>query len=302
MVDGHRPIGAQARRRCDNEVILRLSSRPPHNDSVLHQAEDELPELVVNCRNWLDVADYDNPLAPAALLKAALVASGWVRPDPSQWLLGGGVEVCAWSQLPRGSGLGTSSILAACVIRALSELTPHTRLSDARQHAHAVLRVEQLMSCGGGWQDQGTFLFAFISRCELLVFDVLASTVGGVLPGFKLTYSSGPRQLLPPDWIAACQRSNGFVIHSNSQPLCDEQQQVSTTEPHQLSVWPQVVSVDPDFCRTFGEHLLLIYTGVPRLAKNLLQSVLRRYFDILCCSLSAILESHFDVQLARTHS
>jgi fucokinase len=71
--------------------------------------------------------------------------------------LGGGVEICCRVQLPIGSGLGTSSILAATVVRALAvlsgrELGDHA-LSDA------VIQLEQHMTTGGGWQDQAGGIF-----------------------------------------------------------------------------------------------------------------------------------------------
>lgn len=71
--------------------------------------------------------------------------------------------------------------------------------------------VEQLMTTGGGWQDQ----------------------VNGLLPGFKI----------------------GICEASESQVKVDAVQ-LDTSE---------------DFCRTFESHLVLVYTGKVRLAKNLLQ-------------------------------
>lgn len=81
--------------------------------------------------------------------------------------LGGGLEIRLKVQLPIGSGLGTSSILAATVIRALAVMSGRT-LGD---HAlsEAVMQLEQRMTTGGGWQDQA----------------------GGIFPGVKLL-STGP--------------------------------------------------------------------------------------------------------------
>jgi hypothetical protein len=368
-VDGRRPIGAQARRRNDGLIVLRLGSSPPSDrdqsaSSSQHAGADdgaaaaaaslsepnELPETVVVCRQWADCADFGDPNAPAALLKASLVAIGWVRPPPlsavaaedthanpnetgnpggadstgnsSSWNCG--IELCVWSLLPRGSGLGTSSILAAAVFRALAALVDvdavaapagldqglastdaavrasaltdpsnaraagaststassnHTvaavattgrgRHYDAQALAHSVLRVEQLMSCGGGWQDQ----------------------IGGVLRGFKLTYSSGPRLPLPPRWREQC----ASTIASRTGIADDHHRHPRA--PHPLEVWPCVLDVDAAFAAAFGAHTVLIYTGLPRLAKNLLQSVLRRWYgrsadivgvvDALCANAAA---------------
>jgi fucokinase len=71
--------------------------------------------------------------------------------------LGGGLEIRCKVQLPIGSGLGTSSILAATVIRALAAMSGRT-LGD---HAvsETVMRLEQHMTTGGGWQDQAGGIF-----------------------------------------------------------------------------------------------------------------------------------------------
>ncbi|MDR3727470.1 MAG: hypothetical protein P4K86_10550, partial [Terracidiphilus sp.] len=71
--------------------------------------------------------------------------------------LGGGLEIHCRVQLPIGSGLGTSSILAATVIRALAVMSGR-ELGD---HAlsEAVMQLEQRMTTGGGWQDQAGGIF-----------------------------------------------------------------------------------------------------------------------------------------------
>jgi fucokinase len=71
--------------------------------------------------------------------------------------LGGGLEIHCRVQLPVGSGLGTSSILACTVIRALATMSGRA-LSD---HALSdeVMQLEQRMTTGGGWQDQAGGIF-----------------------------------------------------------------------------------------------------------------------------------------------
>ncbi len=73
-----------------------------------------------------------------------------------------GVRVRTWSRVPRGSGLGTSSVLGAAVVSALLQLMNESH--DDNSIIEAVLKLEQLMTTGGGWQDQ----------------------VGGLIPGVKL--------------------------------------------------------------------------------------------------------------------
>jgi fucokinase len=62
------------------------------------------------------------------------------------------IETCHADLDPRGSGLGTSSIMAGAVLHCLSQLigleTKPARLFDE------VLCLEQMLTTGGGWQDQ----------------------------------------------------------------------------------------------------------------------------------------------------
>ena len=71
--------------------------------------------------------------------------------------LGGGLEICCRVQLPIGSGLGTSSFLAATVVRALAVLSG--RELDDHALSEAVIQLEQHMTTGGGWQDQAGGIF-----------------------------------------------------------------------------------------------------------------------------------------------
>lgn len=73
-----------------------------------------------------------------------------------------GTEV---TNVPKGSGLGTSSILAGACVKALFEFMG-IEYEEGDLYNH-VLCMEQIMSTGGGWQDQ----------------------VGGLTNGFKLIQS-----------------------------------------------------------------------------------------------------------------
>ncbi len=105
--------------------------------------------------------------------------------------LGGGLEIRCHVQLPIGSGLGTSSILAATVIRALAVMSGRT-LGD---HAlsEAVMQLEQRMTTGGGWQDQA----------------------GGIFPGAKLLITGpGLRQRIRVQPVAwSDERQSEFCQH-----------------------------------------------------------------------------------------
>ena len=54
--------------------------------------------------------------------------------------------------IPRGSGLGTSSILAGACVKAIYRMLGK-ELSQEELY-NRVLCMEQIMSTGGGWQDQ----------------------------------------------------------------------------------------------------------------------------------------------------
>jgi len=103
---------------------------------------------------------YANPADPFALLKAAVVMHGIVPatapPDmPLAELLratGSGLRLTTRTSIPRGSGLGTSSIMAGAVLACLAALTGR-ELPIAELFAQ-VLCLEQMLTTGGGWQDQ----------------------------------------------------------------------------------------------------------------------------------------------------
>jgi fucokinase len=67
--------------------------------------------------------------------------------------LGGGLHLSTQVvNIPKGSRLGTSSILAGACVKALTEFLDQ-KLSDNELY-NRVLCMEQIMSTGGGWQDQ----------------------------------------------------------------------------------------------------------------------------------------------------
>ena len=107
-----------------------------------------------------DLLDCNNPYDYFALHKAALIACGLVslrgtNPTMEELLdnIGGGFELSTQViGVPKGSGLGTSSILSAACVKALFEFFGRT-VTDSEIY-RTVSCIEQLMSTGGGWQDQ----------------------------------------------------------------------------------------------------------------------------------------------------
>lgn len=128
--------------------------------------------------------------------------------------LGGGLDIRTHVDLPMGSGLGASSILAATMLRAIAELSGGP-LGD-QSLSDRVMRLEQRMTTGGGWQDQA----------------------GGIFPGAKLIHSGpGNRQ--------------------------------------RLRIQP--VAWTPGLEAEFETRMVLFYTGIRRIARNLLHTVVGRY-------------------------
>lgn len=106
-----------------------------------------------------DIRDCNNPYDYFALHKAALVASGVIPAYGDDTLadvlegLGCGLYISTKViGIPKGSGLGTSSILAGAAIKALWQFIG--REYTENELYDTVLIMEQLMSTGGGWQDQ----------------------------------------------------------------------------------------------------------------------------------------------------
>ncbi len=99
-----------------------------------------------------------DPYDPFALQKAALIACGIIPAKGGNLeeileRLGGGF--CMHSEVinvPKGSGLGTSSILSAACVKAVFEFMGIAYTKDSL-YSH-VLCMEQIMATGGGWQDQ----------------------------------------------------------------------------------------------------------------------------------------------------
>ncbi|XP_050955156.1 L-fucose kinase isoform X2 [Labeo rohita] len=211
-VDGKRPIGARVRRVPEPHLLLVSTSGEP----ACSISTETL------CEDLTDLEDYCQPHAPGALLKAVCVCSELVCVSSSvslkeqllqRW--GGGLEIHSWSTLPHGSGLGTSSILAGAALAAVYRCTG--RSYDTNSLIHDVLYLEQILTTGGGWQDQ----------------------VGGLFGGVKLARSAAKL------------------------PLRVEVEQLSLTQ---------------DFLSVLQQHLLLVYTGKTRLARNLLQDVVRSWY------------------------
>ena len=99
--------------------------------------------------------------SPFSIPKAALALAGFAPQFSAnryaslrQQLeaFGCGIELTLLSAIPAGSGLGTSSILASTVLGGISDFC--SLAWDKNEIGRRTLVLEQLLTTGGGWQDQ----------------------------------------------------------------------------------------------------------------------------------------------------
>jgi galactokinase/mevalonate kinase-like predicted kinase len=162
--------------------------------------------------------------SPFSIPKAALALCGFLPEfSAERWntlteqllAFGAGIELTLLAAIPAGSGLGTSSILASTVLGALNDFCG---LQWNKQDISInTLVLEQLLTSGGGWQDQ----------------------YGGIFHGVKLLESG-----------------RGFL------------------QTPQISWLPDFLFTDP----AYKPYHLLYYTGITRVAKNILGEIVRGMF------------------------
>ncbi len=209
-LNGQPPIQAYA--RLTDELVITIGSI----DLGTRIKISQLDELL----------DYNEATSKYGLVKAALALSGF-SPDTASWpaditladmlkSFGGGLEITTLAAIPKGSGLGTSSIMGAVLLAVINramgrELTP-------RELFNRVLQLEQALTTGGGWQDQ----------------------VGGAVGGVKIVYATP-----------------GLIPDTHINYLPDD-------------------VINP---AVNGGVTLLYYTGITRLARNILEQVVGRYLN-----------------------
>jgi len=150
------------------QVFGRLSERP---ELVMRSIDLGVEERV---RTYAELDTYARPDSPFALAKAAFALAGFLPRFHAEGGFGsleeqlrdfgGGVELSLLSAVPKGSGLGTSSILAATVLAALSDLCGLNW--DRHVLFTRTLALEQMLTTGGGWQDQAGAIFRGIKLIE----------------------------------------------------------------------------------------------------------------------------------------
>ncbi len=170
-----------------------------------------IAEPVIRCcfgeegglKEYRDCAEILQPAFPGdpfAIPRTALQMTGIFQGDKPLAAalegMGGGLQIRTEVDLPMGSGLGTSSILAATVLRAFSEMLGSP--PDDQSLSDQVMRLEQLMTTGGGWQDQAGGIF---SGRKVVISAPAATAPAGAAPGMEARAGRGIR--IPP----------GVVLH-----------------------------------------------------------------------------------------
>jgi len=148
-------------------IAIELNGQPPlqtyvkpckEHHIVLRSIDLGASEVV---KTYEELADFNHVGSPFSIPKAALVLAGF-QPGFSQeqfdtlehqlQAFGCGIEVTLLSAIPAGSGLGTSSLLASTVLGALNDFCG--LMWDKNEIGRRTLVLEQLLTTGGGWQDQ----------------------------------------------------------------------------------------------------------------------------------------------------
>ncbi|NDV61740.1 bifunctional fucokinase/L-fucose-1-P-guanylyltransferase [Puniceicoccales bacterium CK1056] len=212
-------------------VAVELNGQPPIQVFVRPRREGGIKIRSIDLGISEELYTYDDLRSYAdlgsgfAIAKAALALCGFLPefhsgkcPDTLEEFLrnfGSGIEISLLCAVPKGSGLGTSSILSATLLGALSELCQlgwnHYIIGQR------VLVLEQMLTSGGGWQDQ----------------------FGGICRGLKyLDTAAGLDQSPKVHWL-----DDHLFTDPSAQP-----------------------------------NILLYYTGITRVAKNVLGEIVRGMF------------------------
>lgn len=111
--------------------------------------------------SYKELSEFKKIGSPFSIPKAALVLAGfhndfsaerYITLEEQLKAFGSGIEITLLSAIPAGSGLGTSSILASTVLGAVSDFCGLNW--DKNEICNRTLVLEQLLTTGGGWQDQ----------------------------------------------------------------------------------------------------------------------------------------------------
>ena len=178
-------------------LAIELNGQPPlqvyikpcnEHHIILRSIDMGAMEII---KTYEELSQYKKVGSPFSIPKAALVLAGF-HPDFSAEhygtlseqleAFGAGLEITLLAAIPAGSGLGTSSILASTVLGAVNDFCGLAW--DKNEICRRTLVLEQVLTTGGGWQDQ----------------------YGGVLHGIKLLqtedgFNQSPQVRWLPDYL-----------------------------------------------------------------------------------------------------
>ena len=171
-------------------IAIDLNGQQPLQVYLKPSAEFEIVLRSIDMGASERISSYDELLqfnkvgSPFSIPKAALSLAGFGRESGFAGLkqqleaFGAGIELTLLAAIPAGSGLGTSSLLASTVLGGLNDFCGLGW--DKNGICLRTLALEQLLTTGGGWQDQ----------------------YGGVLQGVKfLQTEAGLRQSPSVSWL-----------------------------------------------------------------------------------------------------
>ena len=138
---------------------LQAYIRPSKEPTITLRSIDLGASEVVE--TYEELGQFNRVGSPFSIPKAALSLAGFLPQFSAERFpslraqleaFGCGIELTLLSAIPAGSGLGTSSILAATVLGAVSDFC--SLAWDKNEIGLRTLVLEQLLTTGGGWQDQ----------------------------------------------------------------------------------------------------------------------------------------------------
>lgn len=215
---------------CVVNMAIELNGQPPIQVYIKPTKEYQILFRSIDLgsteiiHTWEELRHFNQIGSPFSIPKAAVALAGFLPefsyksyPSLQKQLqdFGAGFEITLLSAIPAGSGLGTSSILASTILGAINDFCGLTW--DNNDICQQTLILEQLLTSGGGWQDQ----------------------YGGVFHGVKLLQTSPQMHQIPT------------IRWSPNHLFTDSR---------------------------YKECHLLYYTGITRVAKNILAEIVRNMF------------------------
>lgn len=160
-------LGVDLNGQAPVQVFVRMCREP----RLVIRSIDLGAECVV--RSFDELADCATIGAEFSLAKAAFCLAGFhprfhaKAPGSLAEALeefGGGIELSMLAATPKGSGLGTSSVLSATILAALGAAGGLGW--DLEEVFRRTLALEQMLTSGGGWQDQAGGIYHGVKLIE----------------------------------------------------------------------------------------------------------------------------------------